>query len=82
MDLFASTWVNEMDCIFFLVAQYIFLEMGIINKAAITHDRHFITLQLSHDSRMSFTSVWKVLKRKKCFFFLIPLHQEHHGNDF
>ena len=47
--------------------------------AAVTHDPHVITHQLSRDSRMSLISVWKVVKRNKYHPFHISLQQELHG---
>lgn len=50
--------------------------------AAVTHDPHVSTRQLSRDSGMSLSSVWKVLKRNNYHPYHISLHQELHGNDF
>lgn len=50
--------------------------------AAVVHDPHVSTRQLSRDSGMSQTSVCKILQRNKYHPFRIALHQELHGNDF
>jgi len=50
--------------------------------AAIAHNPHASTREISHQSGISRMSVWRILKLHKFHLYHVSLHQELEGNDF